>query len=71
VGQQSFRANACPIPRLCNGQHAQIASHVELEAVLGNALTNITRYQADIKGDFYKAVHTLRAEQEKKCKREV
>lgn len=48
-------------------QHAQMASHVTLEAVLGNALTNITRYQGSLKGDLYRAIQTLRSLQEKRC----
>jgi len=52
-----------PDSQTAQGQHAQMASHIELEAVLGNSLTNLTRYQATLKRDFYRAIETLRAVQ--------
>ena len=45
--------------------------HLEVEAVLGNALTNITRYESGFKHDFYKAIEILRALQAKKRGPEV
>jgi hypothetical protein len=42
------------------------ASHIELEAVLGNSLDRITRYQSLLKKDFYRAIDALRAVQKEK-----
>lgn len=39
----------------------QEARHLEVEAVLGNALDKIVRYQAAVKRDLYKAIRTLRS----------
>jgi hypothetical protein len=59
-----------PDSETLKSQHAQMASHVTLEAVLGNALTNITRYQGSLKDDLYRAIQTLRSLQEKRRERE-
>lgn len=45
---------------------SQAASHVEFEAVLGNTLSNLTRYQSALKRDWYRAIETLRAVQKEK-----
>lgn len=48
----------------------QEADHLELEAVLGSALENITRYQAKLKRDLYRAIGMLRAVQAERRERE-
>jgi hypothetical protein len=42
-----------------NSDH-QNADHLEIEAVMGSALENMTRYQAKLKRDLYHAIETLR-----------
>ncbi len=42
-----------------NSNHQEI-DHLEIEAVMGSALENITRYQAKLKRDLYRAIETLR-----------
>jgi len=42
------------------GYRSQNTSHVELEAVLGNSLENITRYQSALKRDLYRAIDKIR-----------
>jgi hypothetical protein len=34
--------------------------HLEIEAVMGSALESVTRYQAKLKRDLYRAIETLR-----------
>ena len=38
----------------------QEVGHLEFEAVLGNSLANMTRYQSALKRDLYRAIETLR-----------
>jgi hypothetical protein len=38
----------------------QKVNHLEIEAVMGSALENMTRYQAKLKRDLYRAIETLR-----------
>ena len=40
--------------------NSQEADHLEVEAVLGNSLANMTRYQSALKRDLYRAIETLR-----------
>lgn len=39
---------------------AQEAGHLEFEAILGNSLANMARYQSALKRDLYRAIETLR-----------
>jgi len=41
-------------------QDSQEAGHLEVEAVLGNSLANMTRYRSILKRDLYRAIETLR-----------
>jgi hypothetical protein len=38
----------------------QKVDHLEIEAVMGSALESMTRYQAKLKRDLYRAMETLR-----------
>lgn len=38
----------------------QEVDHLEIEAVMGSALESMTRYQAKLKRDLYRAMETLR-----------
>ena len=40
--------------------NSQNTGHLEFEAVLGNSLANMTRYQSALKRDLYRAIETLR-----------
>jgi hypothetical protein len=48
----------------------QEADHLEVEAVLGSAVENITRYQAKLKRDLYRAIEVLRTVQAERPERE-
>jgi hypothetical protein len=50
--------------------NSQSAGHLEFEAVLGNSLSNMTRYQSALKRDLYKAIETLRKIQAERRERE-
>jgi hypothetical protein len=42
-----------------NSDHQKV-DHLEVEAVIGSALESMTRYQAKLKRDLYRAIETLR-----------
>jgi hypothetical protein len=48
----------------------QEAGHLEVEAVLGNSLANMTRYQSALKRELYRAIETLRKIQAERRERE-
>jgi hypothetical protein len=52
-----------------HNQQSQKADHLEIEAVLGSALENITRYQARLKRDLYRAIEALRVLQTERSER--
>lgn len=55
-----------------SGNHAsQEAGHLEVEAVLGSSLANMTRYQAALKRDFYRAIDKLCTLQTERRRREA
>jgi len=62
-GPTVIQGQRVPDSQSSQRQYGQAASHLEIEAVLGNSLINLTRYQATLKRDFYRAVETLRAVQ--------
>jgi hypothetical protein len=43
-----------------HNSNSQEAGHLEFEAVLGNSLANMTRYQSALKRDLYRAIEMLR-----------
>jgi len=45
-----------------NSDHKEV-DHLEIEAVMGSALESMTRYQAKLKRDFYRAIEELRKRQ--------
>jgi hypothetical protein len=49
---------------------SQKAGHLEFEAVLGNSLANMTRYQSGLKRALYRAIETLRKIQAERRERE-
>jgi hypothetical protein len=54
-----------------SGNHtSQQADHLEVEAVLGNALEKIVRYQSGLRRDLYRAIEMLRAVQKERRERE-
>jgi hypothetical protein len=70
-GEDTTNSSASRGPAVVKGQvvnafqnsqnsNSQRAGHLEFEAVLGNSLSNMTRYQSALKRDFYKATETLR-----------
>jgi len=76
-GQDSWASGALSGPEIAQGMRvpdarrsqnsrSESGAHIEVEAVIGNSLTNITRYQSRLKRDFYKAVDFLRAVQSEK-----
>jgi len=50
--------------------NSQNAGHLEFEAVLGNSLANMTRYQSALKRDLYRAIETLHKLQMERRERE-
>ena len=53
-----------------SGNHtSQKAGHLEVEAVLGNALEKMTRYQSALRRDLYRAIEMLRTVQTDRRKR--
>lgn len=50
--------------------NSQKAGHLEFEAVLGNSLANMTRYQSVLKRDLYRAIEELRKTQAERSERE-
>jgi hypothetical protein len=53
-----------------SGDHStQELGHLEVEAVLGNALEKMTRYQSALRRDLYRAVEMLRTVQADRRKR--
>ncbi|HEV2396252.1 MAG TPA: hypothetical protein VGS27_04890 [Candidatus Sulfotelmatobacter sp.] len=67
---QHYSKTVCG-PPISNGQMVQAAKasqkddhqsvdHLEVEAVMGNALETLTRYQTKLKRDLYRAIDTLR-----------
>ena len=42
-----------------NSDHQEV-DHLEIEAVMGSTLESMTRYQAKLKRDFYRAIEQLR-----------
>jgi hypothetical protein len=51
-------------------QTNQQVGHLEVEAVLGNALEKMTRYQSALRRDLYRAIEMLRAVQAERRQRE-
>jgi hypothetical protein len=49
---------------------SQKVGHLEVEAVLGNALEKMTRYQSALRRDLYRAIEMLRAVQKERLERE-
>ena len=50
--------------------NSQEAGHLEFEAVLGNSLANMTRYQTGLKRELYRAIEMLRKIQAERRERE-
>lgn len=50
-----------------NDDHKKV-NHLEIEAVMGSTLENMTRYQAKLKRDLYRAIKTLREVQAERRK---
>jgi hypothetical protein len=77
AGQDAGNSGTSRGPRVVEGQvvrdfqdsgkrNNRSASHIELEAELGNSLARITRYQSSLKKDLYRAIETLRVVQKEK-----
>lgn len=77
AGQNAESSSASRGPRIVqeqmvhdyedSGKHnSRSGSHLEIEAVLGNSLASITRYESSLKKDLYRAIDKLRAVQREK-----
>ena len=53
-----------------NSDHQEV-DHLEIEAVMGSALESMTRYQAKLKRDLYRAIETLRKMQAERREGEI
>ncbi len=80
-GKDTSNSSASRGPAVVKGQvinafqnsqnsNSQTAGHLEFEAVLGNSLANMTRYQSALKRDLYRAIETLRKIQAERSERE-
>jgi hypothetical protein len=47
-----------------------VYDHIEIEAVMGNALETLTRYQTKLKRDLFKGIEMLRSLQAERRERE-
>jgi len=58
------------VPALKNSRNSDLqeADHLEIEAVMGNALESMTRYQGKLKRDLYRAIEQLRRMQAERRK---
>jgi len=81
AGKDQRRSDTTVGPRVFQGQiiHAlkstentdhQHVDHLEIEAVMGNTLENLTRYQTKLKHDLYRAMDELRKLQADRRERE-
>ena len=80
-GKDTSHSSASRGPAVVQGQvvnafqnsqnsNSQNAGQLEFEAVLGNSLTHMTRYQSALKRDLYRAIETLRKLQMERRERE-
>ncbi len=54
-----FQGQVIPAVRSSQNSNRQEGDHLEIEAVMGSALENLTRYQTKLKRDLYRAIETL------------
>ncbi len=55
-----FQGQVIPAVKSSQNSNRQEGDHLEIEAVMGSALENVTRYQTKLKRDFYRAMKELR-----------
>ena len=63
-----FQGQVIPAVRSSQNSNRQEGDHLEIEAVMGSALENLTRYQTKLKRDFYRATKELREMQAERKK---
>jgi hypothetical protein len=67
-GPAVFQGQIISAIQKSQNNNSQEADHLEIEAVLGSALESITRYQAKLKRDLYRAIEALRQVQAERQK---
>lgn len=69
-GPASFQGQIVSAIQRSQHHNSQEAGHLEVEAVLGSSLANMTRYQSALKRDLYRAIEMLRTVQAERRERE-
>lgn len=69
-GPAVFQGQVINAVQNSQNSNSQKAGNLEFEAVLGNSLANVTRYQSALKRDLYLAIETLRKIQAERSERE-